>query len=151
MCKFHFIPQMKILRTLLCFTTRRRYGLRLQAGILPTYCTSTARAACLQPQPPRPVMLLCFRGPRYNWQLWDSESSLRSTSLSSRLRTCKLYTFLLSFGNGSSVLCEKPVHESCQSRNSSTGPSASVMAMSKVQFCHWSFALAAQTQVLSTP
>lgn len=68
--------------------------------------------------PRSPVMLLCFWGPRYSWQLWASTSSSQSTSLSSQPWTCKQHTFLLPFRNCSNVLlCEKPIYKSCQSRN----------------------------------
>lgn len=43
---------------------------------------------------------------------------LQSTSLSSRLRTLKPSIFVLSSRNVSSVLCQKSIHKSWQSRNS---------------------------------
>lgn len=104
-----------------------------------------------KPQPPSPLMSLCFWGPRYNWQLRAAASSSHSTSLSSQLWTCKHHTFFLSFRSCCNVLLrKKPICKSGQSRNGSADLSASAGDSLEVQFCLWNFALAAWVQLKMT-
>lgn len=113
MCKSHFVSWTKILRTLdFMFHNKVNVWIEAPSWSLPTYCRCTSRAA-FSPPASKACNGLVFLRSQIQLAAVGFYELLESISLSSRLRTCKQYIFLLSSRNVSSVLlCKKPIHKS---------------------------------------
>lgn len=129
MCKFHFISQMKLLRTLeLVFRTKVNVWIEAP-GWSPPHLLPAHSRSCLSSAPAsRAWNALVFPRSQIPLAAVGFYELLENTSLSSQLRTCKQYIFLLSFRNVSSV-------HLCLSTNPGTAGTALLAALPVLWLC----------------